>query len=244
MPKPYTFVLVHGAWHTGQHWEPVAKNLLAAGHRVYTPTVAGFGETNPDVSHADGVDSIVQYINDHDIEDFVLVGHSFGGTVISKVAEAIPDRIRRLVYWNAFVLESGSSVNDESPAHYREMVQSGSTDGMFSLPWNVWREAFMNDADHDTARSAYETLCPTPVTMLEDKLDLTKFYDLIATGALKASYLNCTEDTAMPHGELAWHPRFSSRLGLCRIVQMPGSHEVIFTNPDALAIKIVEAGRD
>ncbi|WP_459681204.1 salicylate esterase [Rhodococcus sp. no. 34] len=114
----------------------------------------------------------------------------------------------------------------------------------FSGPWNVWREAFLNDADHETAMSAYESLCPTSVTMLEDKLDLTKFYELVNSGTMRTSYLNCTEDTAMPHGEFAWHPRFSSRLGLCRIVQMAGSHEAIFTTPATLAEKLVEAGRD
>lgn len=244
MSMSYTFVLVHGAWHTGEHWEQVADQLRTDGHRVFTPTVSGFGDTKSDVSHKDGVSSIVRYVLDHDIEDFVLVGHSFAGTVISKVAEALPERIRRLVFWNAFVLGNGSSINDESPAYYRDMVQAGTVDGMFALPWEVWREVFLNDADHETALRAYKTLCSTPVRMLEDKLDLTRFYELVATGQLKTSYLNCTDDTAMPHGELAWHPRFSSRLGLCRIVQMPGSHEVIFTNPMGLAAKIVEAGRD
>ena len=157
----------------------MAKHLLAVGHRVYTPTVSGFGVSQTSVRHADGVESIVRYINERDITDFILVGHSFGGTVISKVAEVFPDRIRRLVYWNAFVPANGNSINDESPAHYREMVREGAVDGMFSLPWNVWREAFLNDADHETAMSAYESLCPTPVTMLEDKLDLTKFYELV-----------------------------------------------------------------
>jgi len=242
--QQYTFVLVHGAWHTGEHWAPVAKHLLAVGHRVYTPTVSGFGVSQTSVRHADGVESIVRYITERDITDFILVGHSFGGTIISKVAEVFPDRIRRLVYWNAFVPANGNSINDESPAHYREMVREGAVDGMFSLPWNVWREAFLNDADHETAMSAYESLCPTPVTMLEDKLDLTKFYELVNSGTMRTSYLNCTEDTAMPHGEFAWHPRFSSRLGLCRIVQMAGSHEAIFTTPATLAEKLVEAGRD
>ena len=48
----------------------------------------------------------------------------------------------------------------------------------------------------------------------------------------------------MPHGEYAWHPRFSARLGLCRIVQMPGGHEALFSAPELLAAKIIEAGRD
>ncbi|MGH8010611.1 MAG: alpha/beta fold hydrolase, partial [Candidatus Binatia bacterium] len=109
MAQQYTFVLVHGAWHTGEHWAPVAKHLLAVGHRVYTPTVSGFGVSQMSVRHADGVESIVRYITERDITDFILVGHSFGGTVISKVAEVFPDRIRRLVYWNAFVPANGNS---------------------------------------------------------------------------------------------------------------------------------------
>ena len=57
------------------------------------------------------------------------------------------------------------------------------------------------------------------------------------------SYLNCTEDTALPHHE-PWHPRLSQKLGLYRLVQTPGSHELCFTDPALLARKILEAGRD
>jgi hypothetical protein len=142
------------------------------------------------------------------------------------------------------VLASGNSINDESPEHYGEMIRGNAIDGMFSLPWDLWREAFLNDGDYETAAKAYATLCATPVTMLEDKVDLTKFYNVIDAGRLKFSYLSCTEDTAMPPGPLAWHPRFSSRLGPYRLIRMPGSHEVIFTNPTALANKLIEAGRD
>jgi hypothetical protein len=72
-------------------------------------------------------------------------------------------------------------------------------------------------------------------------LDLTRFYET----SIPRNYLNCTEDTALPQGsDWGWHPRMSSRLGLFRLVHMPGSHEAIFTNPAALAEKIIEAGRD
>jgi hypothetical protein len=60
---------------------------------------------------------------------------------------------------------------------------------------------------------------------------------------LPKSYINCTEDTAMPHG-LPWHPRLSQKLGLFRLVQTPGSHELCFSNPPRLAQAIIEAGRD
>jgi hypothetical protein len=57
------------------------------------------------------------------------------------------------------------------------------------------------------------------------------------------SYINCTEDTALPQS-LGWHPRLSEKLGLFRLVQIPGSHELCFTDPEALAAAILKAGRD
>ncbi len=111
------------------------------------------------------------------------------------------------------------------------------------LPFSIWREAFINDGDLSMAKWSYEQLSPEP-NQFSEKLDLKKFYELIQSDKIACSYLNGTEDIALPHGEWAWHPRMSSRLGLFRLVQMPGSHEVIFSNPSGLAEKIIEAGRD
>jgi pimeloyl-ACP methyl ester carboxylesterase len=239
-----TFVLVHGSWHDGGAWAPVIKHLQKLGHAAFGPTVAGHGKGVPkNVNHAQCTQSIVDYIVKNDLKDFVLVGHSYGGTIISKVAEAVPERIRRLVFWNAFVCANGHSLNDEVPPHYRalfDQIAKASPDNTVMLPYPIWREAFINDADEKLARASYETLSPEPYQPFVDKLDLTKFYGL----QIPKSYLNCTEDTALPHGEWTWHPRMSSRLGLFRLVQMPGSHEAIFSNPTLLAEKFVEAGRD
>lgn len=239
-----TFVLVHGSWHDGSAWAQVVEHLEKLGHTAHAPTVAGHGKGVPkNVNHAQCTQSIVDYVVERDLEDFILVGHSYGGTIISKVAEAVPARIRRLVFWNAFVCASGNSLNDETPPHYRAlfagMVET-SPDRTVMLPYPIWREAFINDADEETARAAYEKLSPEPYQPFVDELDLTKFYGL----EIPRSYLNCTEDIALPPGEWGWHPRMSSRLGLYRLVQMPGSHEALFTNPALLAEKLVEAGRD
>lgn len=240
-----TFVLVHGAWHTGEAWGPVVEHLEAKGHRAYAPTIAGHGRgvEKRGITHADCTRSIVDYIVERDLRQVVLVGHSFGGTVIAKVAEEVPDRIKRLVFWNAFVLRDGECLNDNVPPHYRELfdrLAAESDDNTVMLPYRIWREAFTNDADEDLARWAYEHLSPQPYRTFTDKLDMKKFYAL----DIPRSYLNCTEDTALPQGEWGWHPRMSGRLGLFRLVQMPGSHEVMFTNPALLAEKLVEAGRD
>lgn len=239
----YTFVLVHGSWHDNRAWTPVIARLEELGHKAFAPTVAGHEPGgNKGVSHADCVRSVVDYIVGKDLKDFVLVGHSFGGTVIQPVAEQLAARIRRLVFWNAFVLNDGESLEDNVPPHYKALFeQLAQPDGGVMLPYPVWRDAFINDADGALAQQAYDTLSPTPRRSHTDKVPLKSFFSL----PVPKSYLNATEDTALPPGaDFGWHPRLSSRLGLYRLVQMPGSHEVIFTNPRLLADKLVEAGRD
>ena len=239
-----TFVLVHGSWHDGAAWAPVIKHLESKGHRAFGPTVAGHGKgANTQVKHAQCTQSIVDSIVSNHLTDVVLLGHSYGGTIIAKVAEAIPDRLRRLIFWNAFVLHDGECLNDNVPVHYRALfdhLAKASPDFTVMLPFPIWREAFINDADLELAQWSYEQLSPEPYQPFLDTLDMKKFYSL----EIPKSYLNCTEDTALPQGEWGWHPRMSNRLGLFRLVQMPGSHEVIFSNPIGLAEKIIEAGRD
>jgi pimeloyl-ACP methyl ester carboxylesterase len=240
-----TFVLVHGSWHDGSAWEPIIKHLEAKGHQAFAPTIAGHGKgVNKNVNHAQCTQSIVDYIVDKDLTDIILLGHSFGGTIIAKVAEAISDRIRRLIFFNAFVLNDGESLRNSIPHDSQALfdnIARESDDRSIMMPFEVWREAFLNDADLELAKSSYAQLSSEPYQPLIDKLDLKQFYSL----PIPKSYLYCTEDNVLPQGEQwGWHPRMSSRLGLFRLVQMPGSHEVMFSNPVGLAEKIVVAGRD
>ncbi len=180
------------------------------------------------------------------LTEVVLLGHSYGGTIIAKVVEQIPDRIKRLILWNAFVLNDGESMLDNIPPYYRtlfDQLASASPDHTVMLPFPLWRDALMNDADLALAQASYAQLSPEPY-QFPTVLDLKKFYGVVQSGQVACSYLNCTEDIALPQRAWGWHPRMSNRLGLYRLVQMPGGHEVIFTNPVGLAEKIIEAGRD
>ena len=239
-----TFVLVHGSWHDGSAWDPTIQELSRGGHQAYAPTIAGHGKgANKRVNHVDCTKSIVDYVVERNLSNFVLLGHSFGSTVVSKVAEAVPERIKRIVFLNGFVLQDGNSLTDEVPPHFRALFQqlaAGSTDNTVMIPFPIWREAFINDGDFEAAKWTHAQLSTEPYQPLVDKLDLKKFYSL----AMPKSYINCTEDIALPPGEWGWHPRISNRLGLYRLVQMPGSHEIMYTNPKGLAAKIIEAGRD
>lgn len=258
----YTFVLVHGFWHYGALWDRVAAALRCHGHQVHTPTIAGFDPdaNTPDgsrigpVTHAEQVASIASYLVDHDLTNVVLAGHSYGGSIIAKVAEQQTNRIKRLVFQNAIVVRDGHSVLDEVPPDQRNLVQpdthprsdddDASRAVMPVVPYRMWRDRFINDADDAVAKDAYDRLVPGPAQPASEPLNLKTFYRLIRNGTLRCSYLNATEDIAMPPGKWGWHPRFSSRLGTYRLVQMPGSHELVFSNPEGLAVKLLEAARD
>src|SRR3974377_1722460 len=94
-----TFVMIHGSWHGGWAWQGVERQLSAKGHRAQAPKLPGHvpGAMRRGVAHQDCVRSVVSYIQEHRLEDVILVGHSFGGSVIQKVAEEIPRLIEREV---------------------------------------------------------------------------------------------------------------------------------------------------
>src|SRR5215471_5299295 len=207
-----TYVLVHGAWHTGKELEPAAASIKAAGHEPFTPTIKGNGPGDSrSIGLAEAVESIVDYLVEKNLRNIVLVGHSYGGMIITGVADSVPDRIRRLVYWNAFVPHNGESLTDMLPPQYFEMFDAIATergDGSVVLPFPIWREAFINDADLETAQRAYDALNPHPFKTLSDKI-LLKINPAQMTVA--KSYINCTEDTSLPH-HYPWHPRLSQKL--------------------------------
>lgn len=238
------YVLVHGAWHTGAEMEAVAGHLREKGHVVHCPTIAGnnVGDDRNTVGLEAAISSIVDYIVSEDLREVRLVGHSYGGMVISGVADRLTDRIKRLVYVNAFVPLSGQCLNDMVPPNYVGLFDAiaAENSGAVMLPFEIWRESFINDASIEVARSSFAKLNPHPYKTFTDRISLDRPLAELPVGK---SYLNCRQDTALPHS-LPWHPRLSERLGLFRLVECDGSHEMFFSNPSELADAIDRAGRD
>jgi pimeloyl-ACP methyl ester carboxylesterase len=111
--KKFTCVIVHGAWGGGWDWKQVDQLLTADGNTVYRPTLTGQGEhsnlasTNIDLdTHIQDIVNVILWENLHDI---VLVGHSYGGMVITGVADRVPGRIKHVIYLDALVPEDGES---------------------------------------------------------------------------------------------------------------------------------------
>ena len=117
--KQVTFILVQGAWHGGWCWKKLTPLLRSAGHEAYAPTLTGMGERSdqlmPEVdldTHISDITAVLEY---EDLHDVVLVGHSYGGMVISGVAEKAPERLANLIYLDAFLPEDGKSIRDYAP---------------------------------------------------------------------------------------------------------------------------------
>jgi pimeloyl-ACP methyl ester carboxylesterase len=128
-----TFVLVHGAWRGAWAWKRLRPILTNAGHSVFAPTLSGLADRRHlltrDIGLDTHVDDICNLLVWEELNDVILVGHSYGGFVVRHVADRFPDRIRSLIYLDAFVPEDGRSLVDYLPdggaRHRSDAVESG-----------------------------------------------------------------------------------------------------------------------
>lgn len=128
------FVLVHGAWHGGWCWAACERALQALGHRTHAVTLTGLGERShllrADIDADLHVQDVVNTIRWRELDDVILVGHSYGGVVITGVAGQVPERLAGLVYVDAMVPEeSGVSLfargNPERMAVFQKQIDAG-----------------------------------------------------------------------------------------------------------------------
>lgn len=133
-----TYLLVHGAWHSGQCWERVVPLLASAGHRVAAPTLTGYGDTahllSPEVGLDTHVEDVVTLITEEDLTEVILVGHSYAGLVISSAANRIPDRVAHLVYLDAMVPEDGETAVDVLPVAQAQIDRALESDSGWRIP--------------------------------------------------------------------------------------------------------------
>jgi pimeloyl-ACP methyl ester carboxylesterase len=161
-----TFVLVHGAWHGAWKWRFVAPILRRAGHEVFAPTLTGLGE-RAHLARA-GIDlelhaqDVVAVLEMEDLRDVVLVGHSYGGMVVTGAADRCPERVGRLVYLDAFVPENGKCaldyvVPERAAAFCKEGEQSGSVAPPPLSLWGLVKPEHIAFAKAREARQPFRT---------------------------------------------------------------------------------------
>jgi pimeloyl-ACP methyl ester carboxylesterase len=217
--KHCTYVIVHGAWGGGWDWKHVADLLAADGNTVYRPTLSGLGEhvnlssTNIDLdTHIQDIVNVMLWENLHDV---VLVGHSYGGMVITGVADRVPDRIRRMVYVDALLPTNGECVNDILPSRFKQPVVNG-----FVIPTWVTGNP---PPPHDV---------PQPALTFSEPITLT---NQTVAGKLPATYILCVEkgQSLNQANYYPFYERAKARGWTTAI--MAGDHNVQRSHPRELA---------
>lgn len=233
-----TYVIVHGAWSGGHAWRRVRPLLGAAGHEVFTPALTGLGErahlAHPDVDLGTHVDDVVGVLEYEDLEGVVLVGHSYGGVVITAAADRTARRVAQLVYLDAEVPEDGQSEYDLVPAEeraaYQELVRTRG-DG-WRIPPPV-PEDLPDDLDPDV-RWVLSRMVPQPAATFAQPVRLAND----AAASLPRTYVFCTEGkdgvAPPPHVE-----RARSATGW-RYRELAAGHGAHVTAPQQVADLLLE----
>jgi pimeloyl-ACP methyl ester carboxylesterase len=178
MTSPATFVLVHGAWHGGWCYARVASLLRARGHTVFAPTLTGQGERahllNGSINLSTHIEDVLGVFRCERLSNVVLAGHSYGGMVITGVADRIAERIHALAYLDAFIPDDGQSLFDINiPANTQRFLDNAGTTGGLSVPAPSAAYFGVNAADAPTV-DALAT--PHPLGCFTEKLKLSGAY--------------------------------------------------------------------
>jgi pimeloyl-ACP methyl ester carboxylesterase len=229
-----TFVLVHGAWHGAWCWGAVVSELDKLGDRAYAVDLPGHGQNYCDrskVTFADYVDSVVKFIEEHDLRDVVIAGHSLGGLTISGVTAKIPKRIKRTVFVSAIVPEDGGRVLNPSSQGVKPLIDMINASPDRSAPIEFMGPDFyaglMNDVPADVRKWIDAAVCPQPLAPLIEPVPMKAFHE----SGVPTAYLVCEKDQTPVDGGAGWHPHFSSRLKNPLLKFIDCGHEVMFTRP-------------
>ena len=195
-----TYVLVHSAWLGGWQWENVAKTLKENGHTVITPDLPGHGSDKTSPANITMDDYVKTLTNILDKEDnpVILVGHSFNGITVSRVAELRPEKVSKLVYLTAFLLPNGGSffgaVQGVKGSSAVDNFQLSEDKTYAFVKEDEVQNAFAHDIPKEAFNGAKPYIVPEPAAPLMYELKITdKNF-----GKIPKYYIECTEDRAIP----------------------------------------------
>lgn len=228
-PASKTFVLVHGAWHGGWCWRRVADILTAQGHKVFTPTLTGLGERShlmsAKIDLATHITDIANVIIWERLRHVVLCGHSYGGLVISGIAEKVPEAIEAMVFLDAFVPANGEFMAGLTSPRLRTLIETIAARGetvVAPLSAEVFK---VNEAD----RAWVDASCtPHPLASLVERIALTGARERIAkkvyirANAYPASHFDAA------HARLQMDPAW-------RVFDLPCGHDAMIDMPEEVA---------
>ena len=228
--KTTTFVLVHGAWHGGWCWRQVVPLLRQADHEVFTPSLTGLGErahlSRPEINLDSHIQDILALIDMEELEDIVLVGHSYAGMVITGVGDRVPTKIRRLVYLDAFLPENGKAQIDYIPPHRAApMRKEGEETGMVTpLPLGllgVTRPEHVAWVSRHVVKHPYQTMSQ-PIRLTNE----------VAFSRLPKTFVYCSSPATGSFDQFAVKLRHDPAW---QFFEIKTGHDVMIIDPEGLA---------
>lgn len=222
------FVLVHGAWHGGWCWRRVARTLSEAGHEVWTPTLTGLGERSHllhrDVGLATHVEDVAAVLRHEELDDVVLVGHSYGGLVVRGVADALPAAIRKVLLLDGWVCDDGESLHDRAPSWFSDMVDAAAV-----AQGDGWRipvppvDLLGVEAPEDRAWLEAH-LTPQPYLSFVEPASLSGAVDDVPAAAIV-----CAPGSGLPFDDWA------KAIGCTDVMTVDAGHDAMVVAPAAVA---------
>ena len=237
-----TYVLVHGGAHGGWCYQRVARILRSAGHEGYTPTMAGMGERShllsPDIDLDMHITDVAAVLHYEDLRDVILVGHSYGGMVITGVADRAAERVGRLVYLDAANPLKGQSLVDVAGPMIEATRPAGEVVDGIELVLLPSPEAglFYGVTDPDDVAWMADWLTGHPWKCFEQPLRLT---NEAALWAIPQYQIVCTATLATRDPELMEKARAADRLWA-----IDTGHDLMITEPEAVADALLQVAAD
>ena len=228
-----TFVLVHGAWHGGWCWHKIVARLEARGHKVVAPDMPGHGIDKTPIEQVT-LDSIAQKIAGVvkvQAEPVVLVGHSYGGSIITHTAELCASKVRKLVYVTAFLPPDGQTTLGISADDPQSMIAAGiqfAPDGQTAgFDPAMIRDAFYADCSDDDIALARLCLVPEGLAGFAAPVHTTAQN----WGGIPRVYIECVKDRAIG---IDRQRAMVKALGCATVLSLDTDHSPFFSTPDAL----------
>jgi len=231
-----TYVLIHGSWHASWCWSRLSPKLENLGHQVLAPTLIGLGElanlATPETGLTTHIQQIELLLQEEGISDAILVGHSYGGMILTGVAELAPERISTLVYLDALIPEHGQSCFDLMPGVESEFRAAAIASGCEWLVPPMSAEEF-GVTDPKDAKWVNKMLTPMPIMTHSEKVEA----ETDRARSMRRVYILCERFGFQPIAEMA------RTMGFQRVVAIDAGHEVQLTHPEELLNVLLDIER-
>jgi pimeloyl-ACP methyl ester carboxylesterase len=235
--NPINFLFIHGSWHGGWCWKKIAEKLNSPKYKIFTPTLLGMQKINDPLTKTSGLKKHVKQITDlilkKNLDNVILVGHSYAGMVITGVANNIPSKISKLIYLDAFLPDHNQSLFDISDKERVDIIKKSLKDDKGKTLEQGANEAwlvptrdpkFFGVTNRDDIKYLKKKMVPTPVLTFEEKVAANN--PLI--NQIEKHYIRCTKNfISEKFGEKAKNLNYHYH-------ELESGHDVMITEPKKL----------